>query len=180
MFAEAIRHYHHYTQNQSVLDILVPWASLGKILAAMAVLGCGYLLGRVRGEPGNVVAFGRATALVMALTVLVVPMYAPYNQVLLLPAILVLVRDRAFFTSRSRAFRLGYLAGAFALAWQWIATLALSAAYLFGSRALALRGWWLPGVATFSLPVLIFVMTLLDVQGSQLSGSALPRERRAG
>jgi hypothetical protein len=162
MFAHAIGQYHRYTQNQSVLDQLFPWAFTGKILAAGAVLACAVSLWRVRGESADKENFGRATALVMALTVLVVPMYAPYNQVLLLPAILVLVRDRAFFISRSSAVRFAYLAAAFALAWQWIASLSLSGIYLFGARAWALSGWRWPFLATFALPVFIFALVFLD------------------
>lgn len=162
MFAHAIGQYHRYTQNQSVLDQLFPWVFAGKILAAVAVLACAVSLWRVRSESADKENFARAIALGMALTVLVVPMYAPYNQVLLLPAILMLVRDRKFFTSRSSAVRFAYLAAAFALAWQWIASLSLSAIYLFGARALALNGWKWPFLATFTLPVFIFVLIFLD------------------
>jgi len=111
--------------------------------------------------------FRAATALVLALTVLVIPMYAPYNQVLFLPAILVLVRDRTFFTSRSRGVRFLYLAAAFALAWQWIGSLILSGAYLLGWRAWAISAWKVPFFATFSLPVFVFAIILLAVQGAQ-------------
>jgi hypothetical protein len=161
MFAHAVGQYHRYTQNESVLDQLFPWAFAGKILAAIAVLGCAFLLWRLRSEGADAVNFGRASAMVMALTVLVVPMYAPYNQVLLLPAILVLVQDRAVFASRSRGFRFAYLAGAVALAWQWIASLILSGVYLF-APVWALSRWTWPFLATFILPVLIFALVFVD------------------
>jgi len=172
MFAGAIQQYHRYTGNQSVLEVLVPWAFAGKILAVGAVLTCILFLWRLRREHADRAEFGRAIALVMALTVLVVPMYAPYNQVLLLPPILLLLRDRASFTSRSRGVRFGYLAAAFALSWQWIASLGLSGVYLFASPAWALSGWKLPFLATFALPVMIFALTLLEVQRAE-------RQRRA-
>jgi Glycosyltransferase family 87 len=164
MFAHALGQYHRYTQNQSVL--LVPWEYSG-ILIAAAMLACGFFLWRIRGEPAESGNFGLATSLVLALTVLVVPMYAPYNQVLLLPSILVLVRDRTSFTSRSGGVRFLYLAAAFAVAWQWIASLSLSAAYLLGWRAWALSAWKVPFFATFSLPVFVFALILLDVQVAQ-------------
>jgi hypothetical protein len=164
MFAGALQQYHRYTQNQSVLDQLVPWAFSGRILSVVAVLACGFFLWKLRREPVDSAEFGRAAALVMALTVLVVPMYAPYNQVLLLPAILALVRDRTHLVSRSRGMRFGYLAGTLALAWQWIASLILSVTYLFASPAWALSRWWWPFIATFALPVLVFALILLDVR----------------
>jgi Na+/pantothenate symporter len=103
----------------------------------------------------------------MALTVLVVPMYAPYNQVLLLPAVLAVIRDRTFFVARSRGFRLGYGMGGFVLAWQWIASLGLSVVFLRGATAWALSGWKWPFLATFATPVLVFAMILVDVRGRQ-------------
>jgi hypothetical protein len=172
MFVEAIRRYHRYTQNQSVL--LVPWAFAWAFIAA-AVLGSVFFLWRLRGEPADAEPFALATSLVLALTVLVVPMFAPYNQVLLLPAILVLVRDRTFFTSRSRGVRFLYLAGALALAWQWIASLGLSGAYLFWSPAWAFNAWRWPFFATFILPVFVFALILLDVRA--LAPAAI-QERR--
>jgi len=167
MFIHAIGQYHRYTQNQSVLDQLVPWGFAGKILAAGAVLASAFFLWKLRGQPADAVEFGGATALVMALTVLVVPMYAPYNQVLLLPAVLAVVRDRTFFVARSRGFRLGYGMGGFVLAWQWIASLGLSAVFLSGATAWALSGWKWPFLATFATPVLVFAMILVDVRGRQ-------------
>lgn len=159
MFTQALRQYHRYTQNQSVL--LVPWAFSG-IVIAVAAIACAWLLCKFRRVPADSENFGLATSLVLALTVLVVPMYAPYNQVVLLPAILTLVRDRTVLTSGSRGVRFGYIAGVFALAWQWIASLGLSAVYLSGAQAWALRAWKWPFFATFTLPVFVFALTLLD------------------
>jgi hypothetical protein len=167
MFARAMGQYHRYTQNQSVL--LVPWVFSG-IFVAVAALACVWLLWKLRRAPADAENLGRAASLVLALTVLVVPMYAPYNQVLLLPAVLVLVRDRKVLTSRSRGVLFLYVAGAFALVWGWIASVALTAAYLFGSQGGALSAWKLPFFLTFSLPVFVFALIFLDVQGRQRSG----------
>jgi hypothetical protein len=164
MFAEAIAGYHQYTQNRSVLDELVPWAFAGKILAIAAVVISIAFLWKLRRVAAGTSEFGRAIALVLALTVLVVPMYAPYNQVLLLPAVLALVRDRVFFISRrSWGVRFLYLAGALALVWPWIASLSLSVACLT-SPAWALDRWRWPFFTTFALPVLVFALMLIDVK----------------
>ncbi len=171
MFAQAIRQYHQYTQNQSVLDVLVPWGYAGKILAVAAVLACAIFLWSLRRQSEQTAEFGRQTALVMALTVLVVPMFAPYNQVLLLPAILLLARDHTFF-SRSRGRRWLYLAGALILAWQWLASLGLCGAYLW-SPAWALGRWQWPFFTTFALPVFVFALTLMDVLSHQNRGNQI-------
>jgi hypothetical protein len=169
MFAEGIRQYHHYTQNQSVLEVIlnqIPGSAASptvghigpQILAAAAVLACVPSLWKLRREPANTAGFGNATALVLAATVLVVPMYAPYNQLLLLPAIFLLVRERAVFLSKSPACRWAFWGGAFVVGWQWIASLALTAIYFVVSRAPALDHWQLPFFATFALPVWVFAL----------------------
>ena len=162
MFTDAVGRYHDYTQNRSVLDELVPWAYAGTILAVVAAVASATVLWRQRSVVNSAAGLEQAAAMALALTVLVVPMYAPYNQVLLLPAILVLVRDRTIFFSRSRGVRFLYLAGTVALVWQWIASLGLSVACLFVSRTWALNRWQLPFLATFALPVVVFALVLLD------------------
>jgi hypothetical protein len=179
LFAHGIERYHRYTQNQSVLDQLLPGIFTGKIVAGLAVVLAAVFLWRLRGAAAESTDFGRGIALVMATTVLVVPMYAPYNQVLLLPPILMLLRDRRTMAfSVSRGVRAVYGAGAFALCWQWIASLGLSAVY-FVSPDAALSGWKWPFFATFALPVLVFALTVIDVQSS-LKSSILAEHEADG
>jgi hypothetical protein len=169
MFLQAVRQYHQYTQNESVLDQLFNWMVGrfgGNVLAVLAVLMCGIVLWTVRKQPASSPEFGRALALVLALTVLIVPMYAPYNQVLLLPAILSLGRDRSALILESRAARIVYAATAFALAWQWLASMGIFVTWLV-SPAEALKMWKLPFYATFTLPVLLFTLALLSANHQQ-------------
>jgi Glycosyltransferase family 87 len=188
MFAEGVRQYHRYTQSQSVLEVMlnqflgtVASASVGRlggqILAVIAVLACGGVFWQLRREPADTPGFSSATALALALTVLVVPMYAPYNQVLLLPAILLLVRERAAFLSRSPARRLSYLGGALFVGWQWVASLGLTWAYFLVARAWALAHWEWPFFATFALPVWVFALTFLYVHGEPHRMQDRPRVR---
>ena len=169
MFLQAIRQYHQYTHNESVLDQLFNWMVGrfgGDLLAVLAVLMAGLALWTVRKQPASSPEFGRALALVVALTVLIVPMYAPYNQVLLLPAILSLVRERPALVLSSRAARIVYAAAALALAWQWIASIGLTVTW-FASPVEALKMWKLPFYATFTLPVLVFALALLGANHQQ-------------
>jgi hypothetical protein len=169
MFAEAIGQYHRYTQNQSVIEVMlnelfgpVAGGSVSRIgaqiLAVVATIACGPLLWKLRRGQPDTSGFSAATALALALTVLVIPMFAPYNQVLLLPVILLLAREQAAFVSRSRARRLAYRLGALLLGWQWAASLGLTVVYLLVSRASALDGWQWPFFATFALPVWVFAL----------------------
>jgi Glycosyltransferase family 87 len=177
MFAEALARYHHYTQNRSVLDQLLSSTVAGEMLSGIAVVACACLLWQVRGEIADTAEFGIATALVTALTVLVVPMTAPYNQVLLVPVVLVLVRDRRFFASRSPLLWLSYLVTAFALSWQWMASLGLTAAYLLGFRSLALNGWKWPFFSTFAIPVLTFALIFVEARSRVPLSSARAEEQ---
>jgi hypothetical protein len=90
LFAGAIGQYHRYTQNQSVLVFMFGTIA-GRIFELFSVLACAAVVWRMRHRSAGGADFGRAFALVLALTVVVVPMFAPYNQVLLAPAILMLV-----------------------------------------------------------------------------------------
>ncbi len=176
LFLRAVQQYHRYTQNQSVLDQLLPGMYAGKIAAVLAVALAAFLLWRSRNVPADSSQFGRAIALVMATTVLVVPMYAPYNQVLLMPVILLLVRDRRNLAyASSRGLRFGYAAGALALVWQWVASFGLTTTYLFSPER-AMNGWKWPFFATFALPVLIFALTVIDVQGDLRRSASAPSE----
>jgi hypothetical protein len=166
MFWTAIEEYHNYTGNQSVLDQLVNW-QLGRLggsaLSGIVVLISGIVLWRIRTDAHTSENFGRAIALVIALTVLVVPMFAPYNQVLLLPSILLLAKEGARLTSSSLLVRTAYALGVFAIAWAWLASIGLTVVW-FISRSAAMGGWKLPLYATFDLPILVFVLTLVSVR----------------
>jgi len=171
MFVAAVAEYYQYTQSQSVLEDILKVASGsvvvgrvgGQVLAAMAVLACGAILWKLRREQVGTTAFSGAAVLVVALTVLVAR-DSVYNQVLLLPAILLLARGRARFLSHSRNRRMVYLVGALLVGWQWVASLGLCAAYLMGARDWALTHWTWPFFATFALPVWMFALIFLCVQ----------------
>jgi hypothetical protein len=176
MFAYAIAEYHQYTQNQSVIELLLGGIAgvagglalhlVALILASLAVLASAILLWKLRKRAADSFGFGAATALVLALTVLVVPMSAPYNQVLLLPAILLLARERTQLVSRSLAHQFVYWFAVAAVVWQWIASLGLTAIDLLVSqeRAFAFLAW--PFFAMPALPVAIFVLMFIYLRGS--------------
>jgi hypothetical protein len=169
MFVAAIGHYHQYTQNQSVL-VWMFGSIMGRILEVFSVLACAFCLWHVRQEPASSREFGRAMGLVLALTVVIVPMFAPYNQVLLAPAILALVRVVISAESVLPAFRLAGMVGGVMLVWPWIATLALSAAFLWLTPELRQRIWPMPFYSNFMVPIFIFGLALLDTWVNPVRG----------
>jgi hypothetical protein len=160
LFVAAIGQYHQYTQNQSLLTFLFgPIA--GRIFAVISVLGCLLCVWRLRREAASTAAFGQSFALVLALTVVIVPMFALYNQVLLAPAILVLVRSSSSGEPVLPAVRLARIIAGILLAWPWIATTGLSLACVWLTPELRQRVWPMPLPTFFILPVFVFGLTLL-------------------
>jgi hypothetical protein len=168
MFADAIAQYHRYTQNQSVL--VWSFGSIaGRILEAVSVLVSALCLCRVRREPAASAAFGQALGLVLALTVVIVPMFAPYNQVLLAPAILSLLRsekDRSILP----AIRLARVVGGVLLVWPWLAAIGLSLAYLWLTPELRQRLWPMPFYSNFMLPLFVFGLAMRETWRSVARG----------
>jgi hypothetical protein len=161
MFFTAIGQYHQYTQNQSVMVWLFG-SIAGHALEALCIVACGWCVWGARGEPARSEAFGTSLALVLALTALVVPMSAPYNQVLLLPAILVLVRRATSGEPLLPAVRLANIVAVLFVIWPWIASLGLCAAYLWLTPQVRARVYLLPFYSNFEVPVLVFGLALLD------------------
>lgn len=162
MFLVAIGQYHRYTQNQSVL-VWMFGVVFGRILEAIAVVTCAACVWRTRRAPAASAEFGRSTALVLALTVLIVPMFAPYNQVLLVPTILFLVQRATTRETILPAIRLAGVVGLAVLIWPWIATLGLMAAYPWLTPDLRQRVWPMPFYSNFMVPIFVFGLGLLTV-----------------
>lgn len=176
LFVAAIGEYHRYTQNQSVLVYMFGEIA-GRVLELLSIAACVAVVWRMRGESSASPAFGRAFALVLALTVVIVPMFAPYNQVLLVPAILALLSSELSGRATLPVARLARRVGAIFLAWPWIATLALSAAYLWLTPTLRHRLWPLPFYSNFMLPIFVFGLALLDLWMAQPEAEGEVRAR---
>jgi hypothetical protein len=170
MFFAAISQYHQYTQNQSVL-VWMFGAVIGHFLEAASVFLCAVCLWPLRREPATSAAFGRAMSLVLALTVLIVPMFAPYNQVLLAPAILALLQSEGSGDPILPAVRLARLVGGLVLVWPWIATLGLTFAYVWLAPARLQQLWSMPLYSNFMVPVFIFGLALLNTWTDQASAN---------
>ena len=169
MFIEGIGQYHQYTRNQSVLTELFGLTA-GRVLGVACVLACAFCLWGMRFEPASSTAFGRSFGLVMALTVVIVPMSALYNQILLAPAILALLQSESSGERILPVIRRARAVGYILLVWSWIATLGLSLAYVWITPQLRQRVWPLPLYSSFMVPVFVFGLALLDTWMSATHG----------
>jgi hypothetical protein len=161
-FLVAVQKYHEYTHNTSILGWLFTPVG-GNALAAVLLVVAGVLVWPLMSESHDSVGFGSALALVMALTVLVIPMFAPYNQVLLLPALMPLVRDAEKLWHGRLLTRFLLAASAVALFWPWVASVGLMLATTVLPPTTVQASWKLPFFTTFTMPVLVFVLVAVHL-----------------
>lgn len=95
--------------------------------------------------------FMETTALVLAVTLVVLPTYPPYNQLLLLPGVLLLWCHWRELWRQSLALKVLLAAIALPLIWSWASAIALAAASFFTPAAQ--NYWHLPLWTSFVLPI---------------------------
>jgi hypothetical protein len=150
-FRLAVAEYRQYTGGAgSLLDVLLtPMA--GRALALLIVLTVALAGWQWRHVPENSPRFAALAALVLAATVVIVPMVAPYNQLLATPAILLVLRDREMVWERPLGRLLGTVAAS-AVFWPWAAALALTVASLVLPAASVERAWAAPLYTSYWIP----------------------------
>jgi hypothetical protein len=154
-FRQAIAAYRQYTGGAgSLLDVLVT-PGWGRAISALILLALAAVCWRLRREPADAAAFSLATAVVLAATVVIVPMVAPYNQLLLLPAVFLLVQQARSNLNRSRLTRLAYVVSGLLVFWPWLATLSLSIAALILPARLVQQAWALPLYTSLGIPLAV-------------------------
>ena len=169
---QAMRRYLSYTDAASILDKLVPapWGWMSTVLAVAATVHIGWKNRRLAEDTP---AFVATVCLVLAVTVIIIPSYALYNQVMLLPALLLLVRDRKLMWNRNRLSRVLLILVAILLLWPWLASIVLAGLSFVLSRELVERAWRVPGWTVLTLP--LGVAALMLVHYYQRTFPALPR-----
>lgn len=152
-FRLAVAAYYRYTGGgQSVLNVsLTPlW---GKVVSAIFVGALFVVLWRYRHAASDSGEFCWAFSLVLAITLLIVPMYAPYNQLLLVPGLLLIAQGARPLWNRNLVSRFLITLTAFAVLWPWVAAGALAVALLFLPGATVEKAWTLPLFTTLAIPV---------------------------
>ena len=157
-FREALVAYRDYTGGaRSVLDLLTT-SALGRILTALALLGLAVVCWRLRRAPADGDRFVLVTVLVLTVTIVVIPTFAPYNQVLLLPAIFLLVRHWSALWGKNMALRLVAVLAVLAVAWPWLVALSLAVASQALPPASVQRAWFVPFYTSNTIPVAVLAL----------------------
>jgi hypothetical protein len=164
-FLAAVREYPRYGTDPSILEVLLPRDFADLLLTALVVFLCIFCW-RSRRAAADSSVFGRTLALVTASTLVLIPKLAAYNQLLLIPALLVLLRHRGLATDvLARAFT----KGAFACQiWQWFAALVLSILSLLAPPQRLVGVAQLPMYTLLALPplTLLALLTTIAARGA--------------
>ena len=168
-FRAAAAAYVQYTGGgKSVLDVAA--GPLGKLLALAIVALTAVYVWKNRRASANQAAFARCLALVMSATLVIIPTYAPYNQLLLLPALMLIVGDAAVCWRRGPMSRIFIMLAALAVAWPWLSAMLLSVLLIFVSHARLQNAWALPLLSSLYIPLTVFGLAVLCVwRGNQES-----------
>jgi hypothetical protein len=154
-FRGAVAAYRQYTGGAgSLLDVLAT-PILGKILAAAAVIAVAVTGWRVRRAAHDSVGFSTMFSLVLVVTLVIVPSFAPYNQVLLLPAVFLIATSWKELWGRNRLTRLACGLAVLIVFWPWLASCGLAAASLFLPANSVQRAWTLPLYTSLGIPLVV-------------------------
>jgi hypothetical protein len=159
-FRAAIDAYRQYTQAHSILYVCLGHVG-ARVATVILLVGLAVWCWRARSEASDSEAFHWTTALVLAITLLVIPMFALYNFALLLPALMLLIEHSAELWLRSRTSRALMAILAILLAWPWLASLGLSAARLALPLETLHDFWSLPLYTSLMIPVAVPAPMLL-------------------
>jgi hypothetical protein len=112
---------------------------------------------------------------VLALTVLAVPTFSLYNQVLLLPAILLIVRDRRTIWEGNFVSRALLIMVTALLAWPWLSGAALAGLSFVLPPETVERAWALPIWTVTQIPVGVAALMLVHYYQTTFAAPAGPR-----
>lgn len=171
-FIAALAAYRQYTGGVSILQTLLTPAG-GMVTTAILLIALAILAWKLRRAAAGSLSFNLMLALVLAVTIVVIPTWAPYNQLLLLPAVILLVREWRRLTRFGRLTRLLYLLLAALVVWPWLASLYLSGAWFLQPPAVVERGWTLPLYTSLFIPFAVMVLLGLAAARHQ-TGPASP------
>lgn len=161
-FRGASAEYLRYTGGgRSVLDVELSPA-WGRVVSIGLICVLIYFAWTLRRAPARSADFAWGVCLTMVTTLEVIPMFAPYNQVLLLPAAMLLVRYARPLWRSGRLYRFVSVLTALSVFWPWIATLGLMAVSLFLSKTAVQSAWAMPLYSNFATPTLMFGLVLIS------------------
>ena len=157
-FARSVSSYTQYTHAASVLDFLLS-GPIGIVATVVLVGFLAFQCWLLRSYAANSLRFIFGTALVLAVTLVVIPTMAPHGQILLVPGILLLFQSGVTIWREARRYRDALLGVCMIAGWPWLGAFAFSVIFLLGF-GFERRLWLLP-VSTIPLAPLAITIALL-------------------
>lgn len=157
-FVRSISSYTQYTHAASILDFLLS-SRIGMIAAVLLVGLLALQCWQLRSYEPDSRQFIFATALVLAVTLVVIPTLAPHGQVLLIPGVFLLFQAKNLLWKRSRLYRDALLGAGVIVGWPWAGAIGFSALAVLGFGVE--RRLWLVPASTVPLTPLAVALALL-------------------
>jgi hypothetical protein len=162
-FQQAITAYRQYNDGAgSLLDVLLTPA-WGRVVAALIVLALLYIGWRMRRALSDSPSFVLMFTLVLVVTVVVAPKTAPYNQVLLVPAILLVARDWQILWQKNIQTRAISLGGVVIVFWPWVAATVLTMASLVLPTNIIQQAWAVPMWTSLAIPLAVVLLLVVSI-----------------
>jgi hypothetical protein len=175
--AASIEYWRYTGGGRSVLDVeLTPF--WGRLVSAALLSLLAYFMWKLRRAPLRSGDFCWVVALVMATTLAVIPMFAPYNQLILLPGLMVAAHTMRPLWRAGRLPRFLVALAALSVFWPWIAAAGLAVSLLFLSGAVVQRVWALPLYSNFAIPMMILALLLAAGKTVRAAWMNQPRSLR--
>ena len=160
-FRAAMSSYYQYTGGgRSILDVAMS-PTWGRVASAALVLVLIILLWKLRCEPEGSRVFQWSIAAVLATTLIIVPMFAPYNQVLLVPCVMLALKEIRALWNAGRLARFFVLIVVVSLGWPFVSAAALALAWLFLPATMVQQAWPVPMATTLTIPVSLLGLVLV-------------------
>jgi hypothetical protein len=160
-FRVATEEYWRYTGGgQSVLSIEIG-STWGRVASGILIVLLLYFAWRLRRMAIPSVEFGWLLAVTIATTLMVIPMYAPYNRLLLLPALMMILRALPKLREAGIVARVLVMLTGLSVLWPWIAAVALLLGLLILPASAVENLWAVPLWTNFAIPTVILGLLLV-------------------
>jgi hypothetical protein len=156
-FVSGLAAYSRYTRGSWMLANLV--TQPGALVVCIAVLILfARVIWRVPREPVGSVAFNFGLSFVLVVTVVITPIPYTTGQVMLLPAVFLLVKEFKRVWAGGRYSRLIYVGVWSLIGWQWVGSLIFMAAAAVVSSNVLRRFWIVPVCTVLLIPLAMLVL----------------------
>jgi hypothetical protein len=155
-----------------VLDVLLTplW---GRIVSVIFVSMAFVLLWRLRNANERTLEFQWSLAFVLATTLLVMPTFAPYNQLFLMPGAMLVVHGIRRLQQENAVSRFLLILAGISVLWPWFAAAALVIAAPFLPAGTVQRGWAAPLYTSTVIPIAVAGLLLVSRKALVRRGSSL-------